>query len=219
MKISCLSAGPDTRPPGVRGCGCVVRGLLYASSIYGDRVAVLTLGAEGSVLMVREIRLNVLPAELDVGSGPGKVCRLERRSAGEEKLRGLGEEARQAFRIYSHAGFTYVWPRRGRLLPEALQEVETEQVLITDLPAAVTAFAVREAIADHLLLAGFERLPSSLVRPARLFRRRKNLAHEALGGELQDNTGIFPTAMVQGMCLAQDEAKPDRSAWCWMSGC
>jgi hypothetical protein len=163
---------------------------------------------EGSVLMVREVRLNVLPAELDVGSSAETVRRLERRSAGEEKLRGLGDEARRAFRIYSYAAFTYVWPRRGWPLPEALQAVETEQVPITDLPAAVTAFAVREAIADHLLLAGFERLPSSLVRPVRLFRRRRNLAHEALGGELQDSTGIFPTAMVQGICLADDEAKP-----------
>jgi len=158
--------------------------------------------------MVREVRLNVLPAELDVGSSAEMVRRLERRSAGEEKLRGLGDEARRAFRIYSYAGFTYVWPRRGWPLPEALQAVETEQAPITDLPAAVTAFAVREAIADHLLLAGFERLPSSLVRPVRLFRRRRNLAHEALGGELQDSTGIFPTAMVQGICLADDEAKP-----------
>jgi hypothetical protein len=163
---------------------------------------------EGSVLMVREVRLNVLPAELDVGSSAETVRRLERRSAGEEKLRGLGDEARRAFRIYSYAAFTYVWPRRGWPLPEALQAVETEQVPITDLPAAVTAFAVREAIADHLLLAGFERLPSSLVRPVRLFRRRRNLAHEALGGELQDSTGIFPTAMVQGICLADDEAEP-----------
>jgi len=158
--------------------------------------------------MVREVRLNVLPAELDVGSSAEMVRRLERRSAGEEKLRGLGDEARRAFRIYSYAGFTYVWPRRGWPLPEALQAVETEQAPITDLPAAVTAFAVREAIADHLLLAGFERLPSSLIRPVRLFRRRRNLAHEALGGELQDSTGIFPTAMVQGICLADDEAKP-----------
>jgi hypothetical protein len=86
--------------------------------------------------------------------------------------------------------------------------VETEQVPITDLPAAVTAFAVREAIADHLLLAGFERLPGSLVRPVRLFRRRRNLAHEALGGELQDSTGIFPTAMAQGICLTDNEAEP-----------
>jgi hypothetical protein len=160
--------------------------------------------------MVREIRLNVLPAELDVASSAETVRRLERRSAGEEKLRGLGDEARRAFRIYSYAAFTYVWPRRGWPLPEALQAVETEQVPIADLPAAVTAFAVREAIADHLLLAGFERLPSSLVRPVRLFRRRKNLAHEALGGELQDATGIFPTAMVQGICLADDEAEPGR---------
>jgi hypothetical protein len=96
--------------------------------------------------MVREVRLNVLPAELDVGSSAETVRRLERRSAGEEKLRGLGDEARQAFRIYSYAAFTYVWPRRGWPLPEALQAVETEQVPITDLPAAVTAFAVREAI-------------------------------------------------------------------------
>jgi hypothetical protein len=158
--------------------------------------------------MVREIRLNALPAELDVGSEAETVHRLERRSAGEEKLRGLGDEAHRAFRIYSYAAFTYVWPRRGWPLPEALQAAETEQVRITNLPAAVTAFAVREAIADHLLLAGFERLPSSLVRPVRLFRRRKNLAHEALGGELQDSTGIFPTAIVQGICFADDEAKP-----------
>lgn len=166
------------------------------------------LKLEGSVLMVREIRLNVLPAAFDVGASAETVCRLERRSAAEDKLRGLGDEARQAFRIYSYAAFTYVWPRPGCLLPEALQAVETEQVSITDLPAAVAAFAVREAIADHLLLAGFERLPSSLARPARLFRRRKNLAHEALGGELQDSTGVFPTAMVQGICLAHDEAEP-----------
>ena len=158
--------------------------------------------------MVREIRLNVLPAELDVSSSVERVHRLERRSAGEEKLRGLGDEARQAFRIYSYGAFTYVWARCGRLLPDAVQAVETEQVPITDLPAAVTAFAVREAIADHLLLAGFERLPTLLARPARLFRRRKNLAHAALGGELQDSTGIFPTATVQGICLALDKATP-----------
>jgi len=42
-----------------------------------------------------------------------------------------------------------------RSRPEALG---TEQVPITDLLAAVTAFAVREAIADPLLLAGFELL-------------------------------------------------------------
>jgi hypothetical protein len=34
--------------------------------------------------MVREIRLNALPAELDVGSGAETVHRLEWRSAGEE---------------------------------------------------------------------------------------------------------------------------------------
>jgi hypothetical protein len=67
--------------------------------------------------MVREVCLNVLPAELDVGSSAETVLRLERRSAGEEKLRGLGDEARRAFRIYSYAAFTYVWPRRGWPLP------------------------------------------------------------------------------------------------------
>ena len=78
------------------------------------------LKLEGSVLMVREIRLNVLPAEFDMDSSAEKVCRLERRSAAEDKLRGLGDEARQAFRMYSYAAFTYVWPRRGCLLPEAM---------------------------------------------------------------------------------------------------
>ncbi len=157
--------------------------------------------------MVREIRQNVLPAEFDVTPPLETVWRLERGSAGEEKARGLGEDARRTFRIYSYAAFTYLWPRLGAVLPEALREVETNHAAVTELPAAVAAFAVREAIADHLVVSGFERLPGSLARPARLFRRRRNLAEDALGGELQESAGIFPVVMVQGMCLGE-EAEP-----------
>lgn len=158
--------------------------------------------------MVRELRLNMLPAELDMQSSAEKVYRLERWSAGEEKVRGIGTEAPGAFHIFSYAAFTYVWSRPGRQLPDALDAVETETVSIVDLPAAVTAFAIREAIADRLVIDGFERLPGSIGRPIRLFRRLKNLAEEALGGQLRAGTGIFPAATVQGICLTDDDVQP-----------
>lgn len=183
---------------------CLHRDLTVGVGSYAGRCPVQSLArCPGCIrrvdcLLVSELRLNILPVEIQIASEPEMVCRLDRSAAAESNVRRL-PGANVALHIYDWGRYTYVWPRLGRAVPEVIEGSRLERISVHALPADVAAFAAREGAADSLVIANWERLPGSLGRPVRLVYPR-NLAQEALGSELGDDIGMFPVLTVDRIC-------------------
>jgi hypothetical protein len=91
-------------------------------------------------------------------------------------------------------------------MPEDLDLSKAGTHLASSLPAGVVAYAVREAVVDHLMVLQFERVGRTIEGQVRMFRRRRNLAAEALasvataaGKTIGPETGMFPYIAVQAI--------------------
>jgi hypothetical protein len=104
-------------------------------------------------------------------------------------------------------------------MPDNLDLDQAATHLASELPAAVVAYAVREAVVDRLMdHLQFEHVGRGIDGQARLFRRRRNLAAEALapladaaGKTIGPETGTFPYIAVQAMPFG-DRDHPGRVA-------
>lgn len=127
----------------------------------------------------------------------------------EERWQPLRERARggKEFHITRHKDLIYLWPHSGESMPDDLDLSTATTHLASGLPSTVVAYAVREAVVDRLMdHMGFERVGRTIEGQVRLFRRKHNLAAEALaplasaaGKTIGPETGVFPYIAVQAM--------------------
>jgi hypothetical protein len=152
--------------------------------------------------------INILPASVDdLGAAVWSHCRDREL---EERL-GARHDRGVSFQLYRWRSRLYVWPLTAAGLPADLGSDRWESHAIAGLPARVVAFAVRDGAVRHLTALGFERLPGHPEAPARLYRRRNNLARKAFAA-LKDEVGMFPLVAVQDFVLDEDEDRPGHVA-------
>ncbi len=92
-------------------------------------------------------------------------------------------------------------------MPDSVDLSQSASHLASELASAIVAYAVREAVVDRLMdHMQFERVGRGIEGQARLFRRKFNLAAEALadlaaaaGKTIGPETGMFPYIAVQAM--------------------
>ena len=152
-----------------------------------------------------DLYLNVLPLSVATGEDTvvGRVW--ERDDELDDELRELPERG-QAFHHYSFYQQTFMWAARGGSIPDDCVDRGAEATL-GGLPAAVVAFAARQAAVEALVWKGFEAYGGSLRQPARLSRRKVNLAIGAVK-TLPAGVGAYAAIAVQGFALHGDIAKP-----------
>jgi hypothetical protein len=152
------------------------------------------------------LRLNMLPVVFPPGIQKDVVFSVPYTDDYWEKVREWSDRGK-AFHCYRFNERIYIWPHSGRDLPKTLILHSATKHLAQDLPSAIVAYAVREAVVDHLIdEEKFERVGGGPIGQARLFRRRRNIAAQALeplaaaaGKALTDEAGTFPYLAVQSM--------------------
>lgn len=154
------------------------------------------------------LRLNMLPVVFPTEIQHDVAYSLPYTQEAWEPLR---ERARggKEFHITRHLpkGLIYLWPHSGESMPDDLDLSKASTHLASTLPSGVVAYAVREAVVDRLMdHMQFERVGRTIEGQVRLFRRRRNLAAEALaplataaGKTIGPETGMFPYIAVQTM--------------------
>lgn len=148
--------------------------------------------------------INILPASVDDPGAPvWSHCRDQEL---EERL-GARPDRGVRFQLYRWRSRLYVWPMTSAGLPEDLGIDRWERHAIADLPARVVAYAVRTGAVQHLVSLGFEHLPGRPEAPARLYRRRINLAKKVVA-TIKDEVGMFPLVAVQDFVLSEEEDVP-----------
>jgi hypothetical protein len=154
-----------------------------------------------------DLYLNALP--LSIEAAPTVVVGRAWRRDNEidERLRELrGDD----FQHYPFRERTYVWPKPSGELPDECRALGSE-VTLGELPAAVVASAVRDAAIAHLVAGGFVLRPGGLSRPARLSRRRENLA-KGVVRELPEGVGAYAAIALKGIALLGDGREPGEVA-------
>jgi len=158
------------------------------------------------------LRLNLLPVafpflENDV------IYALPRDDRNrEDELRRRADDGR-AFHVYSFGDRLYLWAHSGQPLPPDVDLSEANASVPSLLPAEVLCFAVRDAVIDRLIDGyGFERVGRGIEGQIRLFRRKHNIAADALGGiataageTIDPETGVFPYLGVQCIPLPNSD--------------
>lgn len=125
-----------------------------------------------------DLYLNALP--LSVTSDPDMV--IGRVWPRDDDIDAHLREHPARSRDFYHRSFrteTFVWPAPGGTLPEE-HRARGEDITLPELPAAVLASAAREAAVRQLISKGFELRSSRIGQPARLSRRKLNLATKAV---------------------------------------
>lgn len=158
-----------------------------------------------SLLEMGDLYLNALPLTLTVANTAPPARVWDRDDEADADLR---EAAAQdgAFGIHSHNRQTYAWAMPGCALPASVAG-RGRELIVTDLPAAVMASAVRNAAVRALLAGGFELRANRIGQPARLSRRRNNLATDAVAN-LPDGVGAYSAIAVQGLPLVSESDNP-----------
>jgi hypothetical protein len=152
------------------------------------------------------LRLNMLPVRFPKETQRDVVYSLD---YSDDQWKQLRERARggKEFHITRHKERIYLWPHSGESMPDDIELSKANTHLASGLPAGVVAYAVREAVVDRLMdHLEFERVGRGIDGQARLFRRRINLAAQALaaladaaGKTIGPETGTFPYIAVQAM--------------------
>jgi hypothetical protein len=160
----------------------------------------------------------MLPVVFPQGTQKDVLYRLERTDELWEDIKSRARGGK-AFHAYRHRDRIYVWAHSGQQMPDDLDLSKAVELLPSGdlVPSAVVAYAVREAVVDRLIdHLGFERVGATVEGQVRLFRRRVNLAAQALapladaaGKEIGPETGTFPYLAVQAMPLGdRDRSGP-----------
>jgi signal transduction histidine kinase len=168
--------------------------------------ATATTGVSASPDAVGVLRLNMLPVVFPSDVQKDVVYSLpytdELWAETKEKARGG-----RVFHSYRHNGRIYYWAHSGEQIRDAIDLTEATTHLASTLASAIIAFAVREAVVDRLIdHLEFERVGRTIEGQVRLFRRRVNLAANALsdlataaGKTIGPETGMFPYIAVQAI--------------------
>lgn len=152
-----------------------------------------------------DLYLNALP--LSVTSDPDMV--VGRVWSRDDDVDAQMREHPARGRDFYHRSFraeTFVWPAPGGELP-AECATRGEDITLAQLPAAVLASAAREAAVRQLISKGFELRSSRIGQPARLSRRKLNLATKAVKN-LPPGIGVYAAISLQGMALVGEGIEP-----------
>lgn len=156
-------------------------------------------GPGGKLVPAAPLYLNVLPVRL--GPEPGHVFVAKRDDERDRTLRDH-PGAVGSFKVYGHLNHIYVWAAPDGHLPK-LDEV-WRPIVAAEVPREVVAFAVREeAIARLVQDHNFTVVSGRLDAPARLYRRRLNLAAFP-GLEPDPRAAIFPLVLIQAITLGDE---------------
>lgn len=151
------------------------------------------------------LRLNMLPVVF-----PSEIQKdvVYSQPHSDELWEEMRDQARggKTFHIYRYSGRIYFWPHSGEAMPADLDLSKAATHLASELAAVIVAYAVREAVVDRLMDMEFERVGRAIEGTVRMFRRRFNLAAQALaqlataaGKTIGPETGMFPYIAVQAM--------------------
>ncbi|MDQ6946295.1 MAG: hypothetical protein M3256_08465 [Actinomycetota bacterium] len=151
--------------------------------------------------------INILPVSVD--DPTARVWSHSRDRDIEGSLDGLPSRG-SSFQFYRWRSRVYLWPLTPAGLPVGVDVAGWDQQTVSDVPARVVAFAIRDGALRHLIDLGFERLPGRLEAPAQLYRRTFNLAKSAYA-DLKDEVGMFPLVSIQEVVLEEDEDRPGRA--------
>jgi hypothetical protein len=169
-------------------------------------VATTTTGVSASLGAVGALRLNMLPVVFPDEIQTDVVYSQPYSDELWEEIRERAHGGKK-FHSYRYSDRIYLWPHSGEEMPHDLDLSKAATHLASTLAAAIVAFAVREAVVDRLMdHMEFERVGRTIEGQVRLFRRRFNLAAEALaelataaGKTIGPETGMFPYIAVQAM--------------------
>ena len=158
------------------------------------------------------LRLNIVPIELEGTTSIGAVRRLGRDQQSETQLRAIRGNRRR-FLTHSWQDGFYIWPLPGGTLPSTELLRSAEAIAFDRVPPETVAFACREAAARRLEDEefGFSRTPFRVAAPARLYRKKRNLASQLLSDGQAAQSGIYPLISIQGITL-QDQQRVPRAA-------
>lgn len=169
-------------------------------------VATATTRVSASLGAVGTLRLNMLPVVFPNEIQKDVVYSLPYSDELWEDIRGRAQGGK-TFHSYRYSDRIYLWPHSGEEMPADLDLGRATTHLASTLASAIVAFAVREAVVDRLMdHMEFERVGRTIEGQVRLFRRRFNLAAQALadlataaGKTIGPETGMFPYIAVQAM--------------------
>lgn len=152
-----------------------------------------------------DLYLNVLPLDMG-GAGSTRVGQVWQRDDGiDERLRENAERG-TAFDFRSHNSETFAWPLAGGELPWSVAGLG-EQASLDELPGAVVASAARDSAVRWLRAQGLEVRSDRIGQPARLSRRKNNLAAKVVR-DLPSGVGVYSAISVQGLALFGDGNDP-----------
>ena len=155
-------------------------------------------------LGVGELYLNALPLTFGGATDSAVAAGLPRDDGRDRELSRHDDRGRK-WQHYGYEKRSYAWSIAEDELPDDFGV--GVPVGLDELPAAVVAFAAREAAVARLVAEGFECRRGGIGVPARLSRRRVNLAQRVMH-QLPDGVGAFAAIALQGLPLVGAGSAP-----------